>query len=33
MIDDADVENRTGHGALLQAIYHRPIQIWEREAS
>jgi len=30
MIDDADVENRTGHGALLQAIHHRPIQIWER---
>jgi hypothetical protein len=30
IIDDADVENRTGHGALLQAIHHRPIPIWER---
>ena len=30
MIDDADVENRTGHGALLQAIHYWPIQIWER---
>ena len=30
MIDDADIENRAGYGALLQAIHHRPIQIWER---
>ena len=30
IIDDTDVENRTGHGALLQAIHHRPIPIWER---
>ena len=33
MIDDADVENRAGHGALLQAIHHRPIQVWERKTS
>jgi hypothetical protein len=33
VIDDADVESRTGHGALLQAIHHRPIQIWERKTS
>ena len=32
VIDDADVENRIGHGALLQSIHHRPIQIWERKA-
>jgi hypothetical protein len=30
MIDDVDVEMRTGQGALLQAIHHRPIQVWER---
>ena len=30
MIDDTDVETRTGHGALLQAIHHRPIRIWAR---
>jgi hypothetical protein len=32
VIDDTDVENRTGYGALLQSIHHRPIQIWERRA-
>jgi hypothetical protein len=31
MIDDADVENRTGHGVLLQSIHHRPIEIWKRK--
>ena len=30
VIDDADVENRIGYGALLSSIYHRPIQVWER---
>jgi hypothetical protein len=30
MIDGVDIENRTGHGALLQAVHHRPIQVWER---
>jgi len=33
VIDDADVENHTGHGALLYAIHHRPIRVWERKAS
>lgn len=30
VIDDADVEGRTGYGALLGSLHHRPIQIWER---
>ena len=30
VVDDTDIENRTGHGANLYAIHHRPIQIWER---
>jgi hypothetical protein len=30
VVDDADVEHRTGHGALLGAIHYQPIQIWER---
>jgi len=28
VIDDEDVRNRTGYGALLQSIYHPPIQVW-----
>ena len=30
VIDDADVENRVGYGAMLSSIHHRPIQVWER---
>lgn len=30
LVDDADIQNRTGCGALLSSLYHRPIQIWER---
>lgn len=30
IVDDADVENRTGYGALLSSIHNRPIQVWER---
>lgn len=30
VIDDADVKNRVGYGALLSSLYHRPIRIWER---
>jgi hypothetical protein len=30
IIDDADVENRMGYGALLSSLYHRPIKVWER---
>lgn len=30
VVDDGDVEDRTGYGALLSSIHNRPIQIWER---
>lgn len=30
VINDADVKNRVGYGALLSSLYHRPIQVWER---
>lgn len=30
MADDADVEKRLGHGALLFSLHHRPVQIWRR---
>jgi len=30
IVDDGDVEDRKGYGALLSSIYNRPIQIWER---
>ena len=30
MVDDADVENRTGYGALLSSFYNRPLKVWER---
>ena len=28
VVDDEDVRNRTGYGALLQSIYQPPIQVW-----
>jgi len=30
VVDDQDVEDRIGYGALLSSIYNRPIQVWER---
>lgn len=30
VVDDADVENHVGYGALLSSIHNRPIQVWER---
>jgi hypothetical protein len=30
MVDDADVENRTGYGALLSSFYNPPLKVWER---
>jgi hypothetical protein len=30
IVDDADVENRMGYGALLSSLYQRPIKVWER---
>jgi len=29
-VEDADVENRMGYGALLSSIHNRPVQVWER---
>ena len=29
-VDDADVKNRVGYGALLSSLRNRPIKIWER---
>jgi hypothetical protein len=29
-VDDADVKNRVGYGAMLSSLYNRPIQVWER---
>lgn len=30
VVDDAEVENRIGWGALLTSIHQRPIQVWSR---
>ena len=30
VIDDADVEKRLGHGALLFSLHHRPVEVWRR---
>jgi hypothetical protein len=30
IVDDADVKNRVGYGAMLSSLHHRPIQVWER---
>lgn len=30
VVDDADVEERVGYGALLSSIHNRPIRVWER---
>ena len=30
IVDDADVRNRVGYGAMLSSLYQRPIQVWER---
>jgi len=30
VVDDHEVENRLGYGALLSSIHNRPIQVWER---
>ena len=30
VVDDGDVENRVGYGAMLSSLYNRPIQVWER---
>ena len=30
VVDDADVEKRIGHGALLSSLHNRPLQVWKR---
>jgi hypothetical protein len=30
VVDDTDVDERMGYGALLSSIHNRPIQVWER---
>ena len=30
VVDDADVGRRSGYGALLCSMYHRPVQVWQR---
>jgi hypothetical protein len=30
IVNDQDVEDRIGHGALLSSTYNRPIRVWER---
>lgn len=30
VVDDVEVENRTGYGAMLASIYQRPIRVWSR---
>lgn len=30
IIDDDDVENRSGYGALITSLYNPPLKVWER---
>lgn len=30
VVDDSDVENRVGYGAMLSSLHQRPIQVWKR---
>ena len=32
LVDDADVENRRGYGAMVDSLYIRPIKVWARVA-
>jgi len=29
IVDDVNVEKRSGYGALLHSLHHRPIKVWE----
>lgn len=31
VVDDAEVKNQIGYGALLCSLYHRPIEVWGRQ--
>jgi len=30
VVVDSDVDKRTGYGALLSSLHHRPLEIWRR---
>lgn len=30
LVDDADVQKRMGHGALLSSLHYPPLQVWSR---
>lgn len=30
VVEDVEVETRTGFGALLSSLHHRPIEVWKR---
>jgi hypothetical protein len=30
VVDDSDVANRVGYGAMLGSLYNRPIRVWKR---
>ena len=30
VVDETDVKNRVGYGAMLSSLHQRPIQVWER---
>jgi hypothetical protein len=31
VVDDVQVGRRSGYGALLSSMYHRPVQVWQRQ--
>ena len=31
VVDDTDVKERVGYGALLTSVHHQPVRIWERQ--
>jgi hypothetical protein len=31
IVDEAEVQRRTGYGALISSLYVRPIEIWQRQ--
>ena len=30
VVDDREVEDRIGYGALFSSLHHRPLKVWER---
>ena len=31
VVDDSDVNKRSGYGALFSSVHHRPVTLWERQ--